>query len=158
MKMNREKIVVGLEVGTSKVCVVVGELRADATINIIGIGQCPSCGVRKGEIVDFDKAIECIRRAVVEAEESAGIEIRSVHAGVTGAHVRSFNNRGMIPITSEDREITQEDVEAVMKNAKTIDIPVENAVVHALRQHFHIDGHDGVINPVGMLGSRLEAD
>lgn len=156
--MNRERIVVGLEVGTSKVCVVVGELRADATINVIGIGQCPSRGVRKGEIVDFDNAIQCIRQAVVEAEESAGIEIRSVYAGVTGGHIRGFNNRGMVPITNEDREITEEDVEAVMQNARVIDIPVENAVVHAIRQHFRIDGQDGVLNPIGMLGSKLEAD
>jgi cell division protein FtsA len=156
--MNRDNIVVGLEVGTSKVCVVVAELRADGTINIIGIGQAPSRGVRKGEIVDFDNAITCIKQAVAEAEESAGIEIRHVYAGVTGGHVRSVTNRGMVPITSEDREITADDVEAVMRNAKAIDIPVENAVVHSMRQHFHVDGQDGVLNPVGMLGSRLEAD
>src|ERR1043166_9273836 len=101
--MSREKIVVGLEVGTSKVCVVVGELRADGTINIIGVGQCPSRGVRKGEIVDYDNAIACIRQAVGEAEESAGVEIRSVYAGVSGGHIRAFNNRGMVPITNEDR-------------------------------------------------------
>jgi cell division protein FtsA len=156
--MSREKIVVGLEVGTSKVCAVVGELRADGTINIIGIGQCPARGVRKGEMVDFDNALACIRRALADAEESAGIEIRSVYAGITGGHIRSFNNRGLVPITSEDRDITEEDVESVMKNARAIDIPVENSVVHAIRQHFHIDGQDGVLNPVGMLGSRLEAD
>jgi len=156
--MNRDNIVVGLEVGTSKVCVVVGELRADSTINIIGIGQCPSRGVRKGEIVDFDNAIACIRQAVGEAEESAGVEIRRVYAGVTGGHIRSVTNRGMVPITNEDREITEEDVDAVMRNARAIDIPTENVVVHQLRQHFHIDGHDGVLSPIGMLGSRLEAD
>jgi len=156
--MNRGNIVVGLEVGTTKVCVVVAELRADETINVIGIGQAPSCGVRKGEIVDFDHAIQCIKRAVADAEESAGIEIRSVYAGVTGGHIRSVTNRGMVPITNEDREISADDIEAVMRNAKAIDIPVENAVVHSMRQHFHIDGQDGVLNPVGMLGSRLEAD
>lgn len=156
--MSRDRIVVGLEVGTTKVCVVVGELRSDGTITIIGIGQAPARGVRKGEIVDFDNAIQCIRQAILEAEESAGIEIRSVFAGVSGGHLRAFNNRGMVPITSEDREITEDDVEAVMRNAKAIDIPVENAVVHAIRQHFHVDGNDSVLNPVGMLGSRLEAD
>ncbi|MSR64636.1 MAG: cell division protein FtsA [Verrucomicrobiae bacterium] len=156
--MKRDNIVVGLEVGTSKVCAVVSELRADGTINIIGIGQCPSRGVRKGEIVDFDNAIACIRQAIADAEESAGVEIRSVYAGVTGGHIRAFNNRGMVPITHEDREIGEEDVEAVMQNARAIDIPVENAVVHSMRQHFHVDGHEGVIHPIGMLGARLEAD
>jgi cell division protein FtsA len=157
-------IVVGLEIGTSKVCVVVGEAReggtdpAGAGLNIIGLGQARSRGVRKGEIVDHAQAEEDVRNAIVEAEQMADVEIRNVYLGVTGAHIRGFNNRGVHPVVSADREITDDDVQDVVKSAKAINLPMENNVVHAIRQHFFVDGQDGVTNPVGMLGSRLEVD
>ena len=151
-------IVVGLEIGTSKICVVVGEQTAEGTVNIIGLGQSPSNGVRKGEICDTEKVEQEVRAAVFEAEQMADVEIRSVYLGVTGGHVRGFNNRGMHPVVSADREISEDDVKDVIKNAKAINLPAENTVVHAVRQHFFVDGHDGVTNPVGMLGARLEVD
>jgi cell division protein FtsA len=151
-------IIVGLEIGTSKICVAVGEQGADGTLNIVGLGQARTLGVRKGEIVDAALAQECVRNAVVEAEQSADVEIRSVYLGVTGGHVRGFNNRGVHPVVSADREISEDDVSDVIKNAKAINLPAENSVVHAVRQHFLVDGHDGIINPVGMLGARLEVD
>lgn len=151
-------IIVGLEIGTSKVCAVVGELNADGALNVIGLGQARSRGVRKGEIADIAQAEEDVRNAIVEAEQMADVEIRSVFLGVTGAHIRGFNNRGVHPVVSADREITDEDVQDVIKNAKAINLPTENNVVHAIRQHFFVDGQDGVTNPVGMLGSRLEVD
>jgi cell division protein FtsA len=123
-------IIVGLEIGTSKVCAVV-----DATM------------------IEED-----VRNAIVEAEQMADVEIRNVYLGVTGGHIRGFNNRGVHPVVSADREISDDDVQDVVKNAKAINLPTENTVVHAIRQHFFVDGHDGVANPVGILGSRLEVD
>src|SRR5476649_586537 len=151
-------IIVGLEVGTSKICAVVGEQNADGTLNIVGLGQSPARGMRKGEIVDAALAEECVRNAVVEAEQMADVEIRSVYLGVTGGHLRGFNNRGVHPVVSADREISDDDVQDVIKNAKAINLPAENTVVHAVRQHFSVDGHDGITNPAGMLGARLEVD
>jgi cell division protein FtsA len=151
-------IIVGLEIGTSKVCAVVGEVVADGGLNIVGLGQSRSRGVRKGEIADARAAEEDVRHAIVEAEQMADVEIRSVYLGVTGGHLRGFDNRGVHPVVSADREITEEDVQDVIKNAKTINLPAENHVIHAIRQHFLVDGQDGITNPVGMLGARVEVD
>jgi cell division protein FtsA len=155
---DSSSIIVGLEIGTSKVCVVVGEVNAGGSLNIIGIGQARSRGVRKGEITDAAMAEEDVRNAIVEAEQMANVEIRSVYLGVTGGHIRGFNNRGVHPVVSADREIADEDVQDVVKNAKAINLPAENVVVHAIRQHFRVDGQDGILNPVGMLGARVEVD
>jgi cell division protein FtsA len=158
---DESDIIVGLEIGTSKICAVVGEQNADpasAGLNIVGLGQSPARGMRKGEIVDAAQAEECVRNAIVEAEQMADVEIRSVYLGVAGGHIRGFNNRGVHPVVSADREISEDDVQDVIKNAKAINLPAENTVVHAVRQHFLVDGHDGITNPVGMLGARLEVD
>ena len=152
-------IIVGLEVGTSKVCAAVGDVsRQDGALSIIGLGQSPSRGVKKGEIIDAEAAEECIRKAIAEAEKMADVEIRNVYLGVTGGHMRGFNNRGVHPIVSSDREISDEDVKAAIKNAKAINVPAQNQVICAIRQHFTVEGQDGITNPVGMLGSRLEVD
>jgi cell division protein FtsA len=151
-------IIAGLELGTSKICVVVGEQGADGAVNVIGLGQSRSRGVRKGEIIDPAQVEEDLRAAMFEAEQMADVEIRSVYLGVSGGHIRGFNNRGVHPVVSDDREISQDDVEDVVKNAKAINLPAENTVIHAVRQHFFVDGQDGVTNPVGMLGARLEVD
>ncbi len=151
-------IIVGLEIGTSKVCAVVGEVSPEGPLNIVGLGQARSRGVRKGEIADAPLAEEDVRQAIVEAEQMADVEIRSVYLGVTGGHLRGFNNRGVHPVVSADREISEEDVQDVIKNAKTINLPAQNHVLHAIRQHFLVDGQDGITNPVGMLGARVEVD
>ncbi len=151
-------IIVGLEIGTSKVCAVVGEVSPSGALNIVGVGQARSRGVRKGEIADPSVASDDIRNAIVEAEQMADVEIRSVYLGVTGGHLRGFNNRGIHPVVSADREIAREDVEDVIKNAKAINLPRENHVLHAIRQHFLVDGQDSIVDPVGMLGARVEVD
>src|SRR3954463_4375001 len=152
-------IIVGLEIGTSKICAVVGEMNPDSSgLNIVGLGQAKSGGGRKGEIWEAPAVEEDIRNAIVEAEQMADVEIRSVYLGVTGSHVRGFNNRGVHPVVSADREISEDDVQDVIKNAKTINLPAGNHVIHAIRQHFLVDGQDGISNPVGMLGSRVEVD
>lgn len=151
-------VIVGLEIGTSKICAAVGELNSEGALNIIGLGQSTSQGVRKGEIVDAAAVEECIRDAVVQAERMANAELGSVFLGVTGGHLRGFTNHGIHPVVSSDREISQEDVEDVVKNAKSVNLPAENSILHAIRQHFVVDGQSGVTNPVGMLGARLEVD
>jgi cell division protein FtsA len=156
--LPKEKIIVGLEVGTSKVCAVVGEVLDDGNIMVVGVGQANSEGVRKGEIVNIEATVECIHAAVADAEESAGVEIHNVYASVSGGHIRSFNNRGTVAVTNEDREISEEEVRNVLLNAKAVNIPMDHVVIHAIRQHFFVDGHDGIQNPVGMIGAKLEAD
>jgi cell division protein FtsA len=156
--MAREDIIVGLEIGTSKVCAVVGETKQDGTIKILGVGQAPSRGVRKGEIVDFDTAGKCVREALADAEEKSDVMIRSVFLAVTGSHVASFNNRGSVNIPEDREEICEEDFEDVQAAAREVSIPQPNMFLHSILQHYYVDGQDGVLNPMGMIGSRLEAD
>ena len=156
--MARENIVVGLEVGTSKVCAVVGETKRDGTIRILGVGQAPSRGVRKGEIVDFDTASKCIREALVDAEEKSDVMIGSVYLAITGGHIECFNNRGAVNLPEDRDEICEEDFEDVQSSAREVSIPAPNMFVHSLLQHYYVDGQDGVLNPIGMLGRKLEAD
>ena len=156
--MSDSQIIVGLEIGTSKICVVVGEVSDTQVANIIGLGQCKSRGVRKGEIVDASVVEEDVRNAIVEAEHMADVEIQSVFLGVTGSHMRGFNNTGVHPVVSADREINDADIQDVIKNAKAVNLPSDHSVIHVIRQHFRVDGQDGVLNPEGMLGSKMEVD
>ena len=156
--MGNDSIVVGLEIGTSKICVVVGETKGDGTLSIVGVGQAPSRGVRKGEIVDFDTAQKCVHEALVDAEEKSDVMIQSVYLGVTGAHIASFNNRGMVMIPEEQEEIMDSDCENVRGSAREVSIPSQNMFIHSILQHYYIDGQEGVLNPVGMMGHKLEAD
>jgi cell division protein FtsA len=153
-----DPLIVGLEIGTSKICVVVGEINAAGSLNIIGVGQARSRGVRKGEIAEPVLAEEDVRNAIVDAEQMANVEIRSVYLGVTGQHIRGFSNHGVHPVVSADREITKEDVEDAIKNAKAVNLPVENSIIHAIRQHFQVDAQSGILNPVGMFGAKVEVD
>src|SRR5439155_16282071 len=121
--MASSDLMVGLEIGTSKICVVVGEGRPDGTIKILGVGQAPSRGVRKGEIVDFETAMKCVHEAVVDAEQKSDVMIRSVYVGVAGAHIHSFNNRGCIVLPEDRDEIDEQDVEDVKINAREVSIP-----------------------------------
>ena len=151
-------LIVGLEIGTSKICVVVGETRPDGTLKILGVGQAPSRGVRKGEIVDFETAMKCVHEAVVDAEQKSDVMIRSVYVAVAGGHIQGFNNRGCVMLPEDRDEIDDQDVEDVKVNAREVSIPAPNAFLHSIIQHYHVDGQDGVLNPVGMLGQKLEAD
>jgi len=156
--MASNNLTVGLEIGTSKICVVVGESRPDGTIKILGVGQTPSRGVRKGEIVDFETAMKCVHEAVVDAEQKSDVMIRSVFVAVAGSHLQSFNNRGCVTLPEDRDEIDEQDVEDVKINAREVSIPAQNAFLHSIIQHYHVDGQDGVLSPVGMLGQKLEAD
>jgi cell division protein FtsA len=156
--MASNDLMVGLEIGTSKICVVVGETRLDGTTKILGVGQAPSRGVRKGEIVDFETAMKCVLEALSEAETKSDVMIKGVYVGVTGAHIQSFNNRGCVILPDDHDEIDEQDIDDVKINAREVSIPAQNAFLHSIIQHYHVDGQDGVLNPVGMLGHKLEAD
>ncbi len=156
--MASNDLMVGLEIGTSKICVVVGESRPDGTTKILGVGQAPSRGVRKGEIVDFETAMKCVHEAVVDAEQKSDVMIRSAYVAVAGAHIQSFNNRGCVVLPEEHDEIDEHDIEDVKISAREVSIPAQNAFLHSIIQHYHVDGQDGVLNPVGMIGEKLEAD
>jgi cell division protein FtsA len=156
--MSRDHILVGLEIGTSKICVVVGDSKPDGSIKILGVGQAPSRGVRKGEIVDFDTAQKCVHEALVDAEEKSDVMIQSVYLGVTGAHIASFNNRGMVAVPEDQEEITDADCDSVRASAREVSIPSQNMFIHSILQHYYVDGQEGILNPVGMMGHKLEAD
>ena len=155
---DRTEIIVGLEIGTAKVCAVVGELSEDEGLHVIGVGQSLSAGaVRKGEIINAEVAEDAVRAALNEAEQQSDIEIGSVHLGVTGAHIKGFNNRGAHPIASVGREIDEEDVSRVVRGAQP-QLPADEEMLHTVRQHFRVDGQDDVQQPVGRVASKLEVD
>lgn len=156
--MAKEQIVVGIEIGTSKVAVVVGDVRHDQPIHILGVGLTPSRGVRKGEIVDLETASRCVRDALAEAEAASEVDIRSVYLGVAGAHVKSFQSRGSVMIPSDHGEVFLEHIQQVQEDARKVQIPQDHCFLHSILQHYYVDGQDEVLNPVGLQGSCLEAD
>jgi cell division protein FtsA len=151
---RKEDIVVGLDIGTTKICTVVGEV-SGSDVNIIGIGTHPSIGLRKGVVVNIEATVESIKKAVEEAELMAGCEISSVYTGIAGGHITGFNSRGIVAIKGP--EITPSDVERVIDAARAVAIPMDREVIHVLPQEFMVDGQPGIQNPVGMSGVRLEA-
>ncbi|MDB4796682.1 cell division protein FtsA [bacterium] len=157
MFANRE-IVTGLDIGTSQITAIVAEIGPSNVPNIIGIGQAKSRGVRKGEIVNADLTTEDVRLALSEAEKMADEEIRSVYLGVSGGHVRGFINTGTHPVVSSDRDITEDDVRDVVRNAKAVNLPNDHHVIHVVRQHFSVDGQSGIQNPIGLLGAKIDVD
>ena len=151
---EKEEIVVGLDIGTTKICAVVGEISGDE-INIVGIGTHPSIGLRKGVVVNIESTVESIKKAVEEAELMAGCEISSVYAGIAGGHITGFNSRGIVAVKGS--EITELDVERVIDAARAVAIPMDREVIHVIPQEFIVDDEAGIQNPVGMAGVRLEA-
>lgn len=151
---GQNQIVVGLDVGTTKICSVVGELSGDQ-INIIGIGTHPSIGLRKGVVVNIESTVDSIKKAIEEAELMAGCEISSVYAGIAGGHITGFNSRGIIAIKGS--EITEHDVNRVIDAARAVAIPMDREVIHVLPQEYIVDDEAGIQNPIGMAGVRLEA-
>jgi len=149
-----QELIVGLDIGTTKICAVVGEI-ADTSVEIVGVGTHPSQGLRKGVVVNIENTVKSIRKAVEEAELMAGCEIRSVFAGIAGGHIKGFNSQGLIAVKS--REVTQADVTRVIDAAKAMAIPLDREVIHILPQEYIVDGQDGINDPIGIHGVRLEA-
>ena len=158
--MAKSKIYAGLEIGTSTICVVVGEVLGNGSIKILGVGQAPSRGVRKGEIVDFETAQTCLNDALVEAEEKSDVEISNVYLAVSGSHIKSLCNKGSIRIPEVDgvNEITEEDLDEVREIARDIKLPPENVFLHSIIRDYYVDGQEKVQNPVGRQGQVVEAD
>ncbi|MFO7494536.1 MAG: cell division protein FtsA [Desulfobacterales bacterium] len=147
-------IIVGLDIGTTKICAVVGEVTG-REVNIIGIGTYPSIGLRKGVVVNIESTVDSIKKAVEEAELMAGCEISSVYAGIAGGHITGFNSRGIVAIKGP--EINQQDVDRVIDAARAVAIPMDREVIHVLPQEYIVDDQPGIQNPIGMAGVRLEA-
>ncbi|MCC5795029.1 MAG: cell division protein FtsA [Chromatiales bacterium] len=150
-----KRIIVGLDVGTSKVTAIVGELQDDGELEVIGFGMHPSRGLKKGVVVNIESTVSSIQRAVEEAELMANCEISQVYAGIAGSHVRSLNSHGIVAI--RDGEVTQSDVDRVIEAASAVAIPADQKILHVLPQEFIIDGQEGIREPIGMSGVRLEA-
>lgn len=156
--MAKHDVVVGLDVGTTKVSCIIGEVDPDNKIDIVGKGKSYSCGVKKGVVVNIDETVKSITKAVEEAERMAGYKVNSVYVGVTGEHISSINSHGVITVANGNKEIITDDVKRAVEAAKIISIPSEREVIHVIPGDFTIDGQSGVKNPVGMSGSRLEVD
>ena len=154
-KVNNRQMIVGLDIGTSKVVAIVGEISETRDIEIIGIGSHPSRGMKKGVVVNIESTVQSIQRAVEEAELMAGCQINSVYAGIAGSHIRSLNSHGIVAI--REREVVQTDVDRVIDAAKAVAIPADQRILHVLPQEFVIDQQEGRREPVGMSGVRLEA-
>jgi len=148
-------LIVGLDIGTSKVVAIVGEVQGDDAVEVIGIGSHPSRGLKKGVVVNIESTVQSIQRAVEEAELMAGCEIHSVYTGIAGSHVRSLNSHGIVAI--RDKEVTEADVLKVIDAAKAVAIPADQKILHVLPQEYIIDSQEGIRDPIGMSGVRLEA-
>ena len=155
--MARDSVVIGLDIGTTKVCTVIGHADDEGIVTISGVGLAPSRGVKKGVVVDVDDTVSAIRDSVERASHMAGITAKSVVAGVTGEHILSSNRKGTVTISGESGVVTQDDVERVM-HAAAMDVPRDREIIHSLPRDFAVDGHKGVRRPVGMCGERLEVE
>ena len=155
MSQGPQKLLVGLDIGTSKVVAIVGEMTAEGGVEIVGLGSHPSRGMKKGVVVNIESTVQSIQRAVEEAELMAGCRIHSVYAGIAGSHIQSMNSHGMVAI--KDREVTYGDIERVIEAAKAVQLHGENRILHVLPQEYSIDTQEGIKEPIGMSGVRLEA-
>lgn len=155
---SKSRTVVGLDIGTTKICAIVGEIDDEGVVEIIGVGQAPSEGLRKGVVVNLESTVRSISKAIEEAELMSGTEITSVYVGISGGHIKGLNSRGVIAVGRQDREITQQDVDRVIDAARAVSIPMDREVIHVLPQEFIVDDQDGIKDPIGMSGVRLEAE
>lgn len=153
----KHETVCGLDIGTTKTCTVVA-VAGPAGLEIVGVGEVPSLGMRKGVVVDLDETIKSIEAASERAERMAGVHVSEVIVGITGDHIRSTNNRAVVAVSSEEREVSAGDVRRVIDASKIINLPSDRQIIHALPRYFTVDGQEGVSDPVGMAGGRLEVD
>jgi len=155
---RKDRYLVGLDVGTSKVCAIVGEALDDGSLDVVGIGVAESRGIRRGVIVNLEAAVESIKKAIEEAELMAGVEIDAVHLSMAGPHIKGFNSRGVIAVAGKSREITRDDVRRAIEAAKAVSLPAGREILHVLPQDFVVDEQDGIGAPIGMTGARLEVN
>jgi cell division protein FtsA len=156
--MPKNGYIVGLDIGTKKAAAIIGEITEDKKIEIIGVGTAESRGLRKGVVVNLDATVNAIKKAQEEAELMAGVEIESAFIGISGAHIKSFNSRGVIAVSGRNREITQEDIKRVINQSKAVSIPPDREIIHVIPQEFIVDEQDGIKDPMGMSGIKLEVN
>lgn len=155
---EQDRIVVGLDMGTTKVCAIVASLDAQGRTHILGVGKAPSDGLNRGVVINIDKSVNAIRTAIEQAQLASGIEVNSVNVGIAGDHIRSMRSKGVITINNRDNEITVEDVERLLEDCQRIMLPTDQQILHVIPQEFVVDGQDGISDPVGMSGMRMEAE
>ncbi len=158
MKAKNGRHVVGLDIGTTKISCVVADVTDDGRIHIIGLGETPSRGLRKGVVVNLNATVEAVKNCLQQAELMAGIDIETAIVGIAGGHIRSFNSRGVVAVSGRDRTVTQEDIDRVMEAARAVNIPNDREILHVLPQEYVLDDQGSISNPLGMTGSRLEAN
>ncbi len=154
--MSSDRIVVGIDVGTTKVCTLIGEVSEDDQLEVIGVGLVPSRGMKKGMVVHTDAVVESIASAVQKAEQQSGFRIVSAYVGVSGAHMATQESQGVVAVRHADRQIAAEDVQRALDAARVVTVQPDREILHVLPQHYTVDGQDGIKNPVGMLGHRIE--
>jgi len=156
--VTSDGLIVGLDIGTTKVCAIIGEIGATGSLEIIGVGTAPSRGLRRGVVINIDATVRSIQNAIESAELMSGREVHGVFTGIAGGHIEGINSRGVVAVTGRDREIAKEDVDRVIDAAKAIVIPMDREVLHVIPQEFIVDSQGGIKNPQGMVGVRLEAE
>jgi cell division protein FtsA len=157
-KGKGRQLIAGLDVGTTKTCAVIAEVGSGGALDVIGIGTSPSRGLRKGVVVNIDSTVEAIKKAVEAAEREAGVEVGSVYAGVAGGHIRGTNSRGVVAVAGKNKEVDHADIERAIDAARAIHLTQDREIIHVLPQCFAVDDEDGITEPLGMCGSRLEVD
>jgi len=153
-----DDVIVGLDIGTTKVCAIIGRINEYEGVDIVGVGVAPSRGLRKGVVVNIESTVNSVATAIEKAELMAGIEVKSVFAGIAGGHIEGINSRGVVAVSTRNREISELEVERVIDAAKALALPMEREVIHVIPQEFVIDNQDGIKDPIGMNGVRLEAE
>jgi len=153
-----DNIVVGLDIGTTKVCAIVAGTDEHGRLNILGVGRSPSDGITRGVVTHIDRTMNSIMAAITEAESTSGVKVRSVIVGIAGDHIQSFQSRGVIGISGPDHEVTQADIDRLIEDTKRVALPSDRKIIHVIPQEFIIDGQDGIYDPVGMSGVRMEAN
>jgi cell division protein FtsA len=155
---KKDRYIFGLDIGTHKICAIVAEIMDEGRLDIIGIGQAESKGLRKGVVINLEATVDAIKRVLEEAELMAGVEIGSAYVGIAGTHIKGFNSRGVIAVSSKNRTIDRDDVKRVIEAAKAVSIPMDREILHVLPQEFVVDDQDGIGDPTGMTGTRLEVN
>jgi cell division protein FtsA len=155
---EQENIMVGLDIGTTKICAIVASIDEQERINILGVGKAQSDGLNRGVVVNIDKTVNAIKDAIAQAELASGIQVQSVNVGIAGDHIRSMRSKGVITINNKDNEITAKDVERLLEDCQRIMLPTDQQILHVIPQEFVVDGQDGISDPVGMSGMRMEAE
>jgi cell division protein FtsA len=155
---RNQRYVVGLDIGTTKICCVAGEILPSGAVNIVGLGESRSRGLRKGVVVNLDATVEAIKDALGKAELMAGVSVECATVGIAGGHIRSFNSRGVVAVSGRDHAVSRDDLDRVLSAAQAVSIPADREILHVLPQEFVLDDQGGITEPKGMIGSRLEAN